>query len=44
MSDDETVCAFCGRPIGAKESKVTMQGGVYHARCWERKARGQRPG
>lgn len=41
MSEDP-VCAFCGKLIGPKDSKVTIQGGAYHSRCWERKARGQR--
>jgi len=44
MADDDPICAFCGKPIGATESKVTMQGALYHSRCWERKARGQRRG
>jgi hypothetical protein len=31
--------AYCRKPIRLTESKVTIQGVVYHAACWERKTR-----
>jgi hypothetical protein len=33
------VCAYCGKPIEPTESKVTVEGEVYHGICWERKSR-----
>lgn len=33
------VCAYCGKPIDPTESKVTVEGEVYHGICWERKSR-----
>ena len=29
-------CAICGKPIRTDEGKTTIDGAVYHSRCWDR--------
>jgi hypothetical protein len=34
-------CAWCDAPISETAEKTTIQGTIYHACCWDRKARSE---
>ena len=35
----DLICALCGKPIAPTDDKLTIQGVIYHTRCWDRKER-----